>query len=61
MSNGRFIKIPRNQFISGWAKPFSAKAGPMAVSSKAMSNGRFIKALGLGRFIKAEAAKWPDI
>ena len=24
-----------------------------------MSNGRFVKALGLGRFIKAEAAKWP--
>ena len=52
-SNGlQILILPRNQFISGRAKPFSAKAGPMAVLSRPAPNGRFIN---------AEAAKWPDI
>ena len=44
-TNCNFGIIPHNQFISGRAKLFSAKAGPMAN----------------GRFIKAEATGWPDL
>ena len=46
-ANCNFAIIPHNQFISGRAKPFLAKASPMAVVSH-------------GRFIKAEAAELQD-
>ena len=39
-TNCNFVIIPRNQFISGRAKLFSAKVGPMAVlSTRSRSNG----------------------
>ena len=43
-TNCIFAIIPHNQFNSGRAKLFSAKAGPMAVFINARPSGRFIKA-----------------